>query len=370
MTDISQINFDTEELLNNVNIIIQSGLNKLVKDFVEKHKIYEETHKGVLNLPSVKKMLSLNKELNVISDSDSESDSENNEGPPIFVSIKEMTEDLVDEKIKILEQTMINSFQVFTSTNSMISQKMLSHIESLNNELRELKQTIQNMKPPLVDLTHDSEELQVQMEIKQIVDEVVIKGEIKEIKEEKENIVLQIVEDEVESDDEESDEDSDDEVSEEAQADAAEESEEETHEELEEPEEESEEAEEELEEADEELEEAEEESEEPEEESEEAEEESEEEAVVEEKVLEPQVTTNQDIETEEEAEESESDDEHEEEKEHEEEDDDDNELFEIEIEDVTYCTNDEENGIIYELTEEGEAGKKVGFLKDGEATFY
>jgi hypothetical protein len=76
---------------------------------------------------------------------------------------------------------------------------------------------------------------------------------------------------------------------------------------------------------------------------------------------EPQVTPNKDIETE--AEESDEEEEHEE-------DDDDNELFEIEIEDVTYCTNDEENGIIYELTEEGEAGKKVGFLKDGEATFY
>ena len=353
MTDISQINFNTEELLNNLNIIIQSSLNILVKDFVEKYKIYEETHKGVLNLPSIKKLLTIyNKEVNVISDSESES--ENNEEPPIFVSIKEMTEDLVDEKIKIFEQTMINSFQVFTSTNSMISQKMLSHIETLNNEIKDLKQTIQNMKPHIIDLTRDSEELHVQMEIKQIVDEVIIKEEIKEEICEKENIVLHIVEEETESDEEATQEvhseESEDEETKEEDAD----SEEEIEEEVEDEEVEDNEVEDEVE--DEEVEDNEDEDEEH---QEVHAEESESEAEVEEV---PQATANQDIETEAEAEESDS--------EEEEQEEDDNELFEIEIEDVTYCTNDEENGIIYELTEEGEAGKKVGFLKDGEATFY
>jgi hypothetical protein len=359
MTDIRQINFDTEELLNNVNIIIQSGLNNLVKDFVEKHKIYEETHKGVLNLPSVKKLLAFNKETNIISDSDSEN---NDEAPTVFVSIKEMTEDLVDEKIKVLEQTMANSFQVFASRNMIISQKMLSNIETLTSELKELKQAIQDIKPPVIDLTHDSEELEVLKEIKQIVNEVVIKEEPIE---EKENIVLQIVEEEEVSEEEsdsDSDSDSDDEVEEEK--DSGDELEEEVVEVVEEADDELEVEEEK--ESDDELEVEEVVESEPEDELEE-ELEDEEEVAESELKEEVQVTRNQDIETE--AEESESDEEENEEKEKQE-DDDDNELFEIEIEDVTYCTNDEENGIIYELTEEGEAGKKVGFLKDGEATFY
>ena len=46
------------------------------------------------------------------------------------------------------------------------------------------------------------------------------------------------------------------------------------------------------------------------------------------------------------------------------------ELFEIEIDDVTYCTNNEENGFIYELTSDGEVGNKVGYLKEGEPFFY
>ena len=42
----------------------------------------------------------------------------------------------------------------------------------------------------------------------------------------------------------------------------------------------------------------------------------------------------------------------------------------ITIDDVDYCTNNEENGFIWELTEDGEQGAKVGYLKDGEPFFY
>lgn len=52
------------------------------------------------------------------------------------------------------------------------------------------------------------------------------------------------------------------------------------------------------------------------------------------------------------------------------EEDDDEELFEIEIDDKTYCTNDDQNGFIWVLTDEGEQGDKVGYLKDGDAYFY
>ena len=45
------------------------------------------------------------------------------------------------------------------------------------------------------------------------------------------------------------------------------------------------------------------------------------------------------------------------------------ELFEIEIEDVVYCTNDIDNGFIYEFKND-EVGEKVGYFKDGDAIFY
>jgi hypothetical protein len=46
------------------------------------------------------------------------------------------------------------------------------------------------------------------------------------------------------------------------------------------------------------------------------------------------------------------------------------EFFEIEIDDITYYTNNEESGIIYEVTKDEDIGKAVGYLKEGEPFFY
>ena len=47
------------------------------------------------------------------------------------------------------------------------------------------------------------------------------------------------------------------------------------------------------------------------------------------------------------------------------------EYFEIEIDDTVYVTNDENNGFIYNLNENGSVSNKiVGYLKDGEVNFY
>ena len=46
------------------------------------------------------------------------------------------------------------------------------------------------------------------------------------------------------------------------------------------------------------------------------------------------------------------------------------EVFEIEIDDVTYYTENEENGNIYAVDVDGNPGNKIGYLKDGEPFFY
>jgi len=53
----------------------------------------------------------------------------------------------------------------------------------------------------------------------------------------------------------------------------------------------------------------------------------------------------------------------------EEEEEEEEEVFEIEIDDVTYFATDEENGILYAVTDDGDIGEKVGILKDGEPIF-
>ncbi len=52
-----------------------------------------------------------------------------------------------------------------------------------------------------------------------------------------------------------------------------------------------------------------------------------------------------------------------------EEEEEEEEVFEIEIDDITYFASGEENGILYEMTSDGDIGKKVGIIKDGEPIF-
>ena len=97
------------------------------------------------------------------------------------------------------------------------------------------------------------------------------------------------------------------------------------------------------------------------------EEEEEEEASVEDETKEEEEESEASVEDEtkeEEEEEASVEDETKEEEEEEE------EFIEIEIVDITYCTNDEENGFIYELDKDGDIGKKVGYIKEGEPFFY
>jgi hypothetical protein len=44
-------------------------------------------------------------------------------------------------------------------------------------------------------------------------------------------------------------------------------------------------------------------------------------------------------------------------------------VFEIEVDGITYFTNDETNGDLYEVDENGDPGDKIGVLENGEAVF-
>ena len=111
MPDITNNKFDVDSLLNEVNLVIQKGMNHLLKDFIQKYKIYEETHKGVLNLPSVKYLIDCRQNDKL----DSEVNVENNEDlKTILVNI---AKDLVKEEVKTVENSLLSNFE----TNQLYS---------------------------------------------------------------------------------------------------------------------------------------------------------------------------------------------------------------------------------------------------------
>jgi len=320
MNDHTITNFNTEPILNEIDLVIKKGLNNILKDFIKRYNLLESTHKQIMQLPSV---------LNELNDGET---SEKDEDVPIFVSIADMTRGIVSEQISSIEKKMSTLEQKYDCIMPIFG-KILEQMETIKSEIKLNKQNNVVQKE------------NIKLEIEEEVDEEEVEAvqEANEESEPDEESQEEQVEVEAEAVDE-----VDEEVDEEDDEEADEEADEEDDEEVE---------------ADEEDEEADADA--VQDTVQEADEEADEEVEVDEEVEADEEADEVDEEVDEEAVETETEEDHESEQEQEEEE----EIFEIEIDDVTYGTNNEVNGFIYELKEE-ELGEKVGYFKDSEPFFY
>ena len=409
----NNLKFNTDSLLDDLNKVIQNGVNNLLNDYIANYKLYEETHNCIMNLPSVRR--EINKRNvpdddyadmpDLISISSEDDTSDHYYSKYSKIPLESDTDEESDDTILCMRKVANQLLQKKEETIALYQEEEKSYkeiIENRNKEIEDLKNRINiilednNKKYTLFYKQKELYENALEKCNKEIVDlknliniyvkqpvvcdlacgltavdieprqEVVV-----EIKQEKENIILHIEENseqdgevqESESEDEEQDDESEeeDDESEEEDDEVVEELDDEEDEEAAEDEvaieeEECDEADEEEDEADEEL---------DDEEDEEAAEDEvaiEDEEVDEEKVEDAEVSDAEDtVETEK----SDSDEESQEEiqentevvKDEEEEEE---ELIEIEIDDVTYCTENDENGFIYELDNDGNVGEAVG----------
>lgn len=335
MTEVKN-NFNTEPLVLEIENVINKGLKKILKDYINKYDLLEQTHKQIMMLPSVVNDLNKNyeklykgKEVHVIEDSD-DSDSYSDLSISDLrdnVFNKDMTKKIVRNEVSEIKQKieeMEKNFNSFLPLLTCISLKIqtlsddiknLKDVPSSNNNIVETKkENIKHILLPEPFIVTSCENENIKFEIKE--------------EEQSENEKME--------EDMEEEDDYVDEADEENEADEADEVDEYVD-------------------AEEEVEEDVDEGEQMEQDVEEDRDGDEEEKMDTEEV--------DDVETEVSTETITKDDEQEEIEEEE-------ELVEIEIDDVTYCTNNEENGFIYELTDDGEVGDKVGYLKEGEPFFY
>ena len=343
MSDLKTHNFNIEPLVFEIQNVIKKGLSTILKDYTDRYELLEKTHNQIMRLPSVLNELNNNSESDKTSDNDLEEDKSN------FISIKDMTHNIVREEIEIIENRLDKMEKKFDSIVPILD-KILGKMQTLNEDVKGLKNSEKQQK--------DQDEYKTVYMTHTASTNLVIKPSIVTSSED-ENIKFEIEAD-IESGNEDEDEDEDDNDVNPAMITCStiniktlqheEEEEESVEEELEE-----EELEEELEEEEESVEE---ESVEEELVEEELVEELEEESVVEEQVVVDEIETEA------------SDEEEEEKDEEKEEEDEEDELIVITIDDIDYCTNNEENGFIYELNDEGEQGDKIGYLKEGEPFFY
>ena len=340
--------YNTQPLLNEIENVIKNGLDKMLARFLQRYDLLERTHKQIMQLPSIKEALGKDYENDSYSESEVESDKRNPEINNIVSCQTEMKYDVLNIELKL-----DNLEKKYAGLYPMLD-KILDKIETLNNDVQKMKST-----PITVATTVAATSTSVEPTIVSACQNENIKFEIKE--EDAENVE----EDKsVEDDDEslEDDENVEDDASVEEDVNPAlitcatikitkEALEVVPNDKVEivkvvklEPEiiPESESVEEEAEEEEEEVEEEEEDS----------------------KSVETE--TKSDTES---VEDEEPDEEEEKAKEVEAEEVEE-ELEVITIDDIDYCTNNEENGFIWQLTKDGEQGDKVGYLKDGEPFFY
>jgi hypothetical protein len=377
MNFTNKTQFDTQIILNEVESAVQKGLKEILKNFIDNYNLYQQTYIGVLNLPPVKELYlsKLNTDDYGHIPNAGELFSEKHERkqpqpdddlkPQLIEVISDITKEYMDTEVKKLENTFLSNFQTFTSNNNIMIQQLLSQVESLKEEIKTIRRETVERKQ-IIDLTN-SEDYENQSST--IEESVVIKVE----KEEKENIILNI-DDEVEETEENNVDEKEFESKEEQEEEEQEEEEEEQEEEEEEEEEEEQDEQKDVEEEQDEQEDVEEEEQDEQEEEEqdvqeeeeqdeqkdvEEEEQEEEEDQEEEEQEDPKEQAKKNVHEDEVETEAESEEEEEEE-----------DFFEVEIDDKSYCTNDEVNGFIYELTDDGEIGEKVGVYKNSVATFY
>ncbi len=304
--------FNTQPLMLEIENVIRSGVKTILKDFMTRYELLEKTHNTIMNLPSVRN--EMNK--SVVE--------EGGQGcsPKVDIAtisnIKDMTRVLVREEICVVEKKLDVIEKKFAAFGPILD-KIMVKLHSLNEDVKIFKQpagaenkTIEKLGMIQPSIVSACENENIKFEIKE---EDSVAGANAGLASVASTVASLEKEDPVaRAEDAGSEEESD----EEEDAGSEEEAEEESDAG-----------------------------------SEEAEEEEDAESVAGLEEADAGSEEEDDVETE--TEEAVAEDE---------------EFFEIEIDDVTFCTNDEENGLIYELTEDGEVGDKVGYLKEGEPFFY
>ena len=323
--------YNTQPLLNEIENVVKNGLDKMLSKILQRYDLLEKTHNQLMNLPSIKEALGKDYDDQDV-ESESESETESNLKSLEFDNIVSCQTTMKFDVLNI-ESKLDKLEKKYAGLYPMLD-KILDKIETLNNDVQKMKST-----PITAATTVATISSSVEPTIVTACENENITFEIKEedtesVEDDKsvEDVEVEVEDDKNVEDTEIVEEEEDDKSVEDTES--VEEVEETENVEVEETESVDEEENVEVEDVVEVL-----------------------KDVVAESVEEEENDDSKSVETE-----TKSDTESTEGVEE--------DLEVITIDDVDYCTNNEENGFIWELTEDGEQGAKVGYLKDGEPFFY
>ena len=335
-------NFNIESILNEISGVIHTGLNNILDEFMEKYNDYEANYNAVLNLPAVKnKINSLS--INSNSNNSVNSNLNNNIMSSMYKTFNSQMKELQKEneelkaEIYVLKSRLPPVIDLTSETETDTKKPIIIKQEPENITLvieEQPNEEVASLEDAESDVSLDEEESVASLEeesVASLEEESVASLEEESVASLEEESVASLEEESVAS------------LEEEAVANKVEEEEEEEETDAVEKEKEEEESDEEEEEDDASLEE------------DDASLEEDDASLEEDDAKSVETETKEDVEDVEEVASLEVEEE---------------ELFEIEIDDKTYCTNNEESGFIYELDSDGNVGDKIGYFKESEPIFY
>lgn len=167
-------NFDTQPLLTELNTIINNGFQEILKDYMKRHWLLEQTHDTLVNLPIVKEHYANKSESATV---------------PVHVPASECYKDVKvklepgleyvtkEETLKLIKN-IDNKMSDFMKSNNELFNKLLIQMNELKNEIDGLKNEKKNSVS--VSFSHNEKE-NITLEI---VDENVSEGLEKDIEDE------------------------------------------------------------------------------------------------------------------------------------------------------------------------------------------
>ena len=133
MNQLTKNNFNIEPLVFEIQNVIKRGLNTILKDYTDRYELLENTHNQIMNLPSVLNEINKNSKRDETSDSDLEENEK-----PNFISIKDMTYNIVREEIEIIEKRLDKMEKKFDSIVPILD-KILGKMLTFNEDVKCLK---------------------------------------------------------------------------------------------------------------------------------------------------------------------------------------------------------------------------------------
>ena len=131
------LELNTTPLLTELNEVLNKGVKNILSDILKRHELLEQTHQAILNLPNIKGYIKKENDLDFDELDDIVFDVEEDEEETKF-------EENFDHNVSHINNLTRDEFINYQKSTNDIIDKLVSQIDSLKNEIKDLELVVNN----------------------------------------------------------------------------------------------------------------------------------------------------------------------------------------------------------------------------------